>query len=123
MFFARHKKFRLKKMRRDNKVTDIPNIYFMCHDHPTPCGGVRVLYRHVEVLNKNGFPASLVHQKSGYKYKWCNISGTKIEYASKIRLKPNDIVVIPENDWQAIGQFEEGVRKVFFYQNSYFNFT
>ena len=37
------------------------SIYFFCPDIPHPMGGVRMLYRHVDILNANGCDASIVH--------------------------------------------------------------
>ncbi len=32
-----------------------PSIYIFCPDLSRPMGGVRMLYRHVDILNANGF--------------------------------------------------------------------
>jgi len=47
-----------------------PTIYFFCPDLPHVLGGVRQTYRHVDVLNSNGFDAWIVHRKKGFKIKW-----------------------------------------------------
>ncbi len=39
-------------------------IYYLCggeSDHPT--GGIRVMYRHVDILNEAGVPAYIVHRR------------------------------------------------------------
>ena len=38
-----------------------PLIYFFCPDLSNPMGGVHMLYRHVDILNANGFHAAIVH--------------------------------------------------------------
>ena len=45
-------------------------IYFVCPDKKVPVGGVKQLYRQVEILKKNGFEAFIVHRKHGFRAKW-----------------------------------------------------
>ena len=47
-----------------------PRIFFFCPDLSHVLGGVRQTYRHVDVLNANGFDAWIVHRKAGFKVKW-----------------------------------------------------
>lgn len=47
-----------------------PTIYYLCPEHSTPVGGVRVIYRHVDILNKQGIPAYVVHQTPGFRVTW-----------------------------------------------------
>ena len=45
-------------------------VYYLCPDLDRPSGGVRVIYRHVDVLNKNGIDAFVVHERIGYRCEW-----------------------------------------------------
>jgi Glycosyl transferases group 1 len=53
-------------------------IYFVCPDNLTPTGGVKQIYRQVDILNKNGFNACVLHKKKGFRSNWFKNS-TKIE--------------------------------------------
>lgn len=45
-------------------------VYYLCPEHKTPVGGVRVIYRHVDILNKHGIPAYVVHKTRGFRVNW-----------------------------------------------------
>src|SRR5215208_1690246 len=45
-------------------------LYFFTPDLPHVLGGVRQIYRQVDVLNANGFNAWVVHRKKGFRIKW-----------------------------------------------------
>ena len=46
------------------------SIYFICPDINTPAGGVKQLYRQVDVLNKHGYKASVVHGHKHFRVTW-----------------------------------------------------
>lgn len=60
-------------------------IYYLCPDNNHPTGGVRVIYRHVDILNQNGFEAYVLHQTRGFRCTWF-FNDTKIAY-TKFPLK------------------------------------
>lgn len=45
-------------------------ICFICPDINSPAGGVKQLYRQVDVLNKNGYEAFIVHGHKHFKVNW-----------------------------------------------------
>jgi hypothetical protein len=45
-------------------------ILVLCPDIAAPSGGVRKLYRMVDVLNRNGHRAVLVHREPGFRCRW-----------------------------------------------------
>ena len=47
-----------------------PTIYVFSPDIAHPMGGVRMLYRHVDILNTNGFDAAIVHSSPGFRIDW-----------------------------------------------------
>jgi hypothetical protein len=71
-------------------------IYYLCPDYKTPVGGVRVMYRHVDILNKYGFTSSILHRHNRFRCTWFN-NDTKVSYIGKIKPGPSDYLVIPEN--------------------------
>ncbi len=70
-------------------------IHYFCPDMLVRSGGIRRLYRHVEILSHHGIQASILHTSKGFNIpdmpevtvKYMNVPDT---------LYPNDIVVIPE---------------------------
>lgn len=53
-------------------------IYFICPETKTPIGGIKQLYRQVDILNRNGFNAAILHKKRNFRHKWFE-NNTKIE--------------------------------------------
>lgn len=56
-------------------------IFILCPDDNEPFGGVKQLYRHADVLNKNKFDAFILHAKKGFRCMWFE-NNTKIVYGS-----------------------------------------
>mgnify|MGYP001053775856 CR=1 FL=1 len=110
-------------------------IYYWSPDYSSVVGGVKILYRHVDILNNNGFSASIIHKKSGFRCTWFENS-TQISYLKKISLIDRDYLVIPEvygslyanpkerpKAFKAFSRlFDTPARKVLFNQNTYNTF-
>jgi glycosyltransferase involved in cell wall biosynthesis len=45
-------------------------ILVLCPDTDVPAGGVKQLYRHVDVLSEAGYEASIVHARPGFRCRW-----------------------------------------------------
>src|SRR5947209_9034 len=45
-------------------------IYYACPDVKKPLGGVRMIYRHVDILNEAGFSAYVLHSYAPYTCTW-----------------------------------------------------
>lgn len=71
-----------------------------------PLGGVRMLHRHVTVLQEAGFDAQFVESPNDLP-----------------SLNPVDILVLPEIYGRGISQVRPGIRKVIFNQNCYLTFS
>ncbi|WP_446811759.1 glycosyltransferase [Methylomonas sp. 2BW1-5-20] len=127
-------------------------IYYLCPEHSTPVGGVRVIYQHVDVLNRNGIPAYVVHKTKGFRVNWFE-NQTPIVYwrdtfldrliaKYKRRSAPNrvvelpikggqrsiisasDILVIPEMYGPDLAAaYGRGIKKVILNQNCYLTFN
>jgi hypothetical protein len=99
---------------------NVLSIYIFCPDLPHPMGGVRMLYRHVDILNANGFDAAIVHSSPGFRINWFEHS-TRVLHAP-VQLKKQDIAVFAEVGGTKIGEWAPGNRKVIFNQNAYYTF-
>jgi len=96
-------------------------IYVLCPDSDKPSGGVKKLYRHVDVLNRNGLASSIVHQTAGFRCAWFE-NDTRVSYASQINLTASDYLVVPEVYGPVIADIQPGIRKVIFNQGCYLTF-
>ncbi|MDP2432803.1 MAG: glycosyltransferase [Pseudomonadota bacterium] len=126
-------------------------IYFLCPEQKTPVGGIRIIYRHVDILNKSGIPAYIVHKTNGFRVSWFE-NNTPIVYwrngvadrlVNKIKRRLNadyivelpisggpasrigagDILVIPENYGPDLAvAYGRGIKKVVLNQNCYLTF-
>ena len=54
-------------------------VYYLCPESNNPTGGIRVIYRHVDILNEHGIPAFVLHQKRGFRCTWF-ANDTKVAY-------------------------------------------
>jgi glycosyltransferase involved in cell wall biosynthesis len=70
-------------------------IYFLCPDQNSPVGGIRVIYRMVDTLNKHGIPASVLHTKSGFRCTWFENS-TRVETYNNSLSSRARVIVLPE---------------------------
>jgi hypothetical protein len=98
-----------------------PRIFVYALDSDAPSGGIRKLYRHVDVLCQAGFPAWVVHQQDGFRCSWF-ANRTPVASARQTPVSRGDYLVIPEVvSMQMLGQ-APGVQKVIFNQNAYYTF-
>lgn len=42
-------------------------LYYLCPDYRPNAGGIRVIYRHVDLLRSNGYDAFVVHERQGFR--------------------------------------------------------
>lgn len=125
-------------------------IYFLSPDYAFPSGGVRVIYRHVDILNAHGIEAYVLHRKHGFRCEWFE-NNTPIVYLDstykrrayfKIRerfkpdrprewflrnaranqIGPEDILVLPEINGPEMANMALGVPKVILNQGCYLTF-
>lgn len=95
-------------------------IYYLCPDVAEACGGVRVIYRHVDILNAHGFDAQVLHHEPGFRCSWFEHQ-TRIAYMPRT-VQPDDVLVYPEVFGPDIAEYAPGVRKVVFVQGAYLTF-
>ena len=71
-------------------------ILYECLDWAPPTGGIRRLYRHVEILQKHSFDAHILHHKPGFRIDWFS-STAPVSYLDKdFCFSPSDVLIIPE---------------------------
>ena len=95
-------------------------IYYLAPDLERPSGGVRTIYRHVDVLNGTGRSAAVVHARPGFRCSW--FENTTRVVTLPIVLGPSDLVVVPEESIARLPRLAPGARKVVFNQNAYRTF-
>jgi len=109
----------------DSKMSiDTPVVYYFAPDFDIPSWGNGVLYNHVDLLNKNGIDAAIIHHKRPFRYSWFE-SSTKIVYLDdpSLKIKENDFLIVPEvNVVDEVAQ-KIKCRKIIFIQNVFIILT
>jgi len=98
-----------------------PTVYYLCPDYPAPSGGIRTIYRHVDILNTAGRSAAVLHHSDGYACRWFEHS-TRIVGAPSARLSARDVLVVPEIYGPFLQELPREPRLVVFNQNAYLSF-
>jgi hypothetical protein len=93
-------------------------IYFLTPDHPTPSGGIRVIYRHVDILNAAGIRAFVLHNKRGFACDWFEHQ-TRVTDVASVAIQRDDLLVLPEVNIDILAGIPPGMRHVIFNQNSH----
>jgi glycosyltransferase involved in cell wall biosynthesis len=106
---------------RVGEASGPPTVYYLCPDYPVPSGGIRVIYRHVDILNAAGVPAAVLHHAEGFSCAWFEHS-TRTLGAPAVTLSPADTLVVPEVYAPFFAQIPSGPRLVAFNQNAYLTF-
>jgi glycosyltransferase involved in cell wall biosynthesis len=99
-----------------------PVVYYLCPDSDRPTGGIRAIYRHVDVLNAAGIDAAVVHDRDGFCCTWF-AHQTRVTSARRAVLSPQDILVVPEWYGRGLARLPDGPRVVIFNQNAYMTFA
>ena len=95
-----------------------PTAWFICPDFARPSGGIRKLYRTVDILNDAGLRAAIVHKRPGFRCKWFE-HRTRVVSSDGTIIHEHDVIVVPEIYGRAICDLPPGVRQVIFNQNVY----
>lgn len=109
------------RLRVDPHRPGAPQVYYLSPCPRTPAGGVRVIYRHVDLLNEAGVPAAVVHTQPGFRCRWF-ANETRLVSPSEAVLRPADILVVPEVFGPGLGRLPQGPPVVIFNQNAYHTF-
>lgn len=100
----------------------MPTCYFICPDYDVPSGGIRVIYRFVDILNSAGISAAVVHRSRKFRCTWFE-NETIVLGAKDVRFQKGDLLVIPEWYRQLIPLIAVGVPHMIFNQNAYEMFS
>lgn len=106
----------LPKLRSTRQQLTAPTLYFPTPDYDVPAGGIRVVYRHVDVLNDAGVPAAVLHRRSSFRCSWF-ANTTRIAAGDSVRLGPSDVAVVGELATGLLDSLPTGRRFVVFNQN------
>ena len=98
-----------------------PTIYYLAPDENRPSGGLRVIYRHVDLLNTLGVPAAVVHHRVGFRCSWFD-NATRVISLSSLRLRESDLLVVPEFYAAGFASLPRGARLVVFNQGPHHTF-
>ncbi|MDT5038989.1 MAG: hypothetical protein QOE03_4174 [Micromonosporaceae bacterium] len=94
----------------------VPTVYYAAPDYDVPSGGVRTMYRHVDVLNEAGVTAAILHGRRGFRCTWF-ANRTRVTDLRSVALGPADLLVIAETDLRAVRG--GGIRHVVFNQSGH----
>ena len=108
-------------MRTAAASADGPTVYYLCPDYAVPSGGVRVIYRHVDILNAAGVRAAVLHHSDGYACSWFEHS-TRTIGAPSVQLSVEDVLVVPEIYGPYLKRLPRKPRLVVFNQNAYITY-
>ena len=86
-------------------------IYYVCRDDNAPSGGRRVLYRHVDILNEAGIPASILHMNPNFRLTWFQNETAVANFQDAV-ITPDDYLVFPETFGPDIMRFASIMRFV-----------
>jgi glycosyltransferase involved in cell wall biosynthesis len=98
-----------------------PTIFYLCPDYPVPSGGIRTIYRHVDILNDGGWRSAVLHHQDGYACGWFEHS-TRTVGAPSVKLSSDDLLVVPEIYGPFLERLPRELRLVGFNQNAYLTF-
>lgn len=98
-----------------------PTIYYVAPEEDAPSGGLRAIYRHVDVLRTIGISAAVVHPQDGFRCSWFENS-TRVISFDALRLRETDLLVVPEYYAVSLGSLPRQARVVIFNQGPHHTF-
>ena len=101
-------------------------LLFVCYpDTNHPIGGVKQIYRQVELLNRAGWSAYVLQEQPGFKADWFRSDAPVLDletYKASTPSADNDLVVLPETWLSNVPNYLPGIPKVIFNQNAFYTF-
>lgn len=104
------------KLRSNATQLTASTIYFCVPDYDVPSGGVRVMYRHVDLLNGAGIRAAVLHRRDNFRCTWFE-NRTRVAGSDAVAVGPDDLVVVSELAADSLQRLAPGSRFVVFNQN------
>ncbi|KQT90939.1 hypothetical protein ASG49_14610 [Marmoricola sp. Leaf446] len=96
-------------------------MLYLAPDNPRPSGGVRSIYRQVDVLRQLGADARVVHERPGFRAAWFE-NHTPVLAARDAAVGPTDVLVVPEIYGPGLGTLPRDPRKLVLNQGAYLTF-
>jgi glycosyltransferase involved in cell wall biosynthesis len=118
---AERRRRQIPKFAVEPGLSSSVKIYYLCPSPPSPSGGVRNIYRHVDILSRLGFSATVVHE-GHYVSPWFDSGASKLS-AREVTLHENDIVVVSDYYGPGLHKLAEGPRYVIFNQGAHYAFN
>lgn len=95
--------------------------YFITPDIATPAGGIKVIYQLVDLMNRNGFDAYIVHMHRKFKCRYAKtLKNLKYVYLQDGKLfdGATDVIFVPEPDVKLMAMMKGmDSKKIVFNQN------
>lgn len=99
-----------------------PSVYYLTPYADGPHGGIRVAFRHVDILNRLGANAAILYPKGRSRPTWFENS-TPMVTAETIRFHANDVLVVPEVYGPTMATIRDEIRVLVFNQGAYITFN
>jgi glycosyltransferase involved in cell wall biosynthesis len=99
----------------------MPRLFYFCFSHNRPSGGIKQIYRHVDILNRHGFDAQVLHSDRDFRVTWFENQTRTTDIQRFQHDVQTDIIVVPED--LGTGMVRIPGRKVIFNQNAYYGFA
>jgi hypothetical protein len=96
-----------------------PSIYYHAPDYPAPSWGIGLIYKHVELLRKNGYDAAVVHRRFPFQLDWLETDAPVVYLDAGFSPKRRDILVVPETEARHQSLRRLHCRKLVFVQGSF----
>ena len=101
-------------------------LLFVCYpDTNHPIGGVKQIYRQVELLHRAGWDAYVLQEQPGFRADWFNSDAPVLDleaYKASGPSAESDLVVLPETWLANVPSYLPGIPKVIFNQNAFYSF-
>lgn len=94
-------------------------IFYFARDWEPPSGGIRMIWRSVELLREAGFDAYVLHRRAGFKPPWFRSHAPAQSIEGNFRPYRDDLLVLPENHQPAYAVAPEITDRVIFCQGLY----
>jgi len=103
-----------------NKGLKDRTIWYFLPDYDQPSWGGGMLYHHVDMLNRNGFNAVLLHEEAPFKLDWLQMN-VPVKYLNQgeMKLSKGDVIVVPEALVEDKRMLDASARKIVFAQNCF----
>lgn len=102
--------------------TNTSRIYFLTPDYNEPAGGIKVIYRHVDILNQAGIDAAVLHQRKGFRCNWFD-NETRVTDVGSSAVGPDDVLVVTELHVDHLTGLRPGIRHMVLNQSGYLTWT